>query len=90
MSVAEPTPPKKRPIRADDGDGEHDGDDDDDGDGDSGEDDGGVGPVDTHCSFPLIIDTSTPSTITVAFSDNNWEFIRLMRSVAVRKPSSEE
>ena len=86
MSVAELTPPKKRPIRADDGDGEHDGDDDDDGDGDSGEDDGGVGPVDTHCSIPLIIDTSTPSTTT----DNNWEFIRLMRSVAVREPSSEE
>ena len=66
MSVAELTPPKKRPIRA------------------------GVGLVDTHCSFSLIIDTSTPSTITVAFSDDNWKLIRLMRSVAVREPSSEE
>ena len=60
MSVAEPTPPKKRPIRADD----------DDGNG--GDDDGdGVGLADTHCSFPLIIHTSTPSTTTVAFSDDN-------------------
>ena len=74
MSVAEPTPPKKRPIRADDGENDVDGDgeDDSDGDNDAGDDDGdGVGLVDTHCSFPLIIDTSTPSTITAAFSDDN-------------------
>ena len=70
MSVAEPTPPKKRPIRVDDDDvGDGDGDDDDVGDGEDDSD--GVGLVDTHCSFPLIIDTSTPSTITVAFSDDN-------------------
>ena len=50
----------------------------------------GIELVGTHCSFPLIIDTSTPSTLTVAFSDDNREFIRLMRSVAVNEPSSEE
>ena len=84
MSVAEPTPPKKRPIRADDDDvdeGEDDGDGDDDegeddgdGDDDEGEDDGDgeddegdddgddVGIVDKHCSFLLIIVTSTTSS----------------------------
>ena len=43
-----------------------------------------------HCSLPLLINNSTPSTKTVAFSDDIWEFMRLMRSVAVREPSSEE
>ena len=91
MSVAEPTPPKKRPIRADDGENDFDGDGEDDGGGGGGGGGGdGVGLADTHCSFPLIIDTSTPSTITVAFSDDNWKLIRLMRSVAVNEPSSEE
>ena len=42
------------------------------------------------CSLPLLIDNSTPSTKTVAFSDSSWEFMRLMRSFAVREPSSEE
>ena len=68
MSVAEPTPPKKSSISADDG----------------------VAVVDTHCSFSLLINNSTPSTKTVAFSNSSWEFMRLMRSVAVREPSSEE
>ena len=68
MSDDKPTPPKKRPISAEDG----------------------VAVVDTHCSLPLLINNSTPSTNTVAFSDDICEFMRLMRSVAVSEPSSEE
>ena len=52
--------------------------------------DDGVAVVDTHCSLPLLINNSTPLTKTVAFSDDICEFMRLMRSVAVREPSSEE